>query len=104
MNFLRVRRLHFVGIGGIGMSGLAELLRAMGFSVSGSDLKESEATERLRSLGIAVFPAVPPAPHARGRALALYSLAARPVPSRGSTSLSPAVPDVQRSPINCAPR
>lgn len=55
MNFLRVRRLHFVGIGGIGMSGLAELLKSVGLTVTGSDLKESETTERLRSLGIPVF-------------------------------------------------
>src|SRR5258706_11319039 len=75
MNFLRVRRLHFVGIGGIGMSGLAELLRSMGFSVSGSDLKESEATERLRSLGIAVFPAGHRAEHVGGAHVVVYSSA-----------------------------
>ena len=57
MNFLRVKRLHFVGIGGIGMSGLAELLKGVGLTVTGSDLRESEATERLRSLGIPVFAA-----------------------------------------------
>jgi UDP-N-acetylmuramate--alanine ligase len=75
MNFLRVRRLHFVGIGGIGMSGLAELLRSMGFSVSGSDLKESEATERLRSLGIAVFPAGHRGEYVGGAHVVVYSSA-----------------------------
>jgi UDP-N-acetylmuramate--alanine ligase len=43
--------IHFVGIGGIGMSGIAELLLNLGYTVSGSDLKASEITERLRSLG-----------------------------------------------------
>jgi UDP-N-acetylmuramate--alanine ligase len=47
----KVRRIHFVGIGGIGMSGLAEVLLNLGFSVSGSDLKRSAVTERLGQLG-----------------------------------------------------
>ena len=54
MNFLRVKRLHFVGIGGIGMSGLAELLKSVGLEVTGSDLALSETTLRLKSLGIQV--------------------------------------------------
>ena len=49
-----VRRIHFVGIGGAGMSGIAELLHASGYSVTGSDLSKSAAVDRLRSLGIAV--------------------------------------------------
>jgi UDP-N-acetylmuramate--alanine ligase len=44
-------KIHFVGIGGIGMSGIAELLLNLGYRVSGSDLKESEITRRLASLG-----------------------------------------------------
>jgi UDP-N-acetylmuramate--alanine ligase len=44
----RTRRVHFVGVGGIGMSGIAELLANLGYEVSGSDAKESEATARLR--------------------------------------------------------
>ncbi|HXV82326.1 MAG TPA: UDP-N-acetylmuramate--L-alanine ligase [Candidatus Binatia bacterium] len=48
-------RLHFVGIGGIGMSGIAEVLLNLGYSVTGSDLQESEATARLRKLGAQVF-------------------------------------------------
>jgi len=51
----RKHRVHFVGIGGIGMSGIAEVLLNLGYSVSGSDLNESEATQRLRSLGAQVF-------------------------------------------------
>ena len=44
-------KVHFVGIGGIGMSGIAELLLNLGYRVSGSDLKESDITKRLASLG-----------------------------------------------------
>jgi len=50
-----VQHIHFTGIGGIGMSGIAELLHNQGFSVQGSDTAESANVERLRSLGIHVF-------------------------------------------------
>jgi UDP-N-acetylmuramate--alanine ligase len=50
----RVRRVHFVGIGGVGMSGIAEVLVELGFEVHGSDLKEGEAVERLRGKGAVV--------------------------------------------------
>ena len=48
-------KIHFVGIGGIGMSGIAEVLLNSGYAVSGSDLLESDATRRLRALGARVF-------------------------------------------------
>ncbi len=51
----RVRSIHFVGIGGIGMSGIAEVLLASGFAVTGSDAKASEVTKRLEELGAKVF-------------------------------------------------
>ena len=47
--------IHFVGIGGIGMSGIAELLLNLGYKVSGSDLQTSEITKRLRDLGGTIF-------------------------------------------------
>lgn len=50
----RVRHVHFIGVGGIGMSGLAEILRTLEFTVSGSDLREGENTRRLRRLGVRV--------------------------------------------------
>jgi UDP-N-acetylmuramate--alanine ligase len=50
----RTRRIHFVGIGGIGMSGIAELLANLGYAVSGSDAKKSRVTERLERLGVRV--------------------------------------------------
>lgn len=46
-----IEKIHFVGIGGIGMSGIAEVLLNLGYKVSGSDLRESDTTERLRGLG-----------------------------------------------------
>ena len=53
--FAKIQRIHFVGIGGIGMSGIAEVLLNLGYKVSGSDLKASPVTLRLASLGAAVF-------------------------------------------------
>lgn len=52
--FEKYRGIHFVGIGGIGMSGIAEVLHNLGYEVTGSDLKDSETTKRLRDLGIKV--------------------------------------------------
>src|SRR6185437_8242641 len=48
------RRVHFIGIGGAGMSGIAEVLQTLGYAVSGSDVHVSHATERLRKMGVAV--------------------------------------------------
>src|SRR5207244_13638531 len=52
--FRRFQHIHFVGIGGIGMSGIAEVLANLGFRVSGSDQKKSEVTAHLEELGIEV--------------------------------------------------
>jgi UDP-N-acetylmuramate--alanine ligase len=52
--FRRVRRIHMIGIGGAGMSGIAEVLLNLGFSVSGSDLQATEVTARLANLGASV--------------------------------------------------
>src|SRR5678809_1692818 len=53
--FRRIQHAHFVGIGGIGMSGIAEVLINLGFRVSGSDLKRSGATDRLQQMGVEIF-------------------------------------------------
>jgi UDP-N-acetylmuramate--alanine ligase len=53
--FAKAQRVHFIGIGGIGMSGIAEILLTLGYSVSGSDLRRSSVTDRLVSLGATVF-------------------------------------------------
>ena len=51
----RVKRIHFVGIGGAGMSGIAEVLFEQGYTISGSDLVETDTTRRLEKIGIRVF-------------------------------------------------
>ena len=53
--FAKIQRIHFVGIGGIGMSGIAEVLLNLGYKISGSDLKTSPVTQRLAGLGATIF-------------------------------------------------
>ncbi|HTN33542.1 MAG TPA: UDP-N-acetylmuramate--L-alanine ligase [Marinobacter sp.] len=50
----RIRHIHFVGIGGVGMSGIAEVLKNQGYEISGSDLRESAVTDRLSAMGVVV--------------------------------------------------
>ena len=52
---LNLGPIHFIGIGGIGMSGIAEVLVNLGYSVQGSDIKKSNITVRLASLGVKTF-------------------------------------------------
>jgi UDP-N-acetylmuramate--alanine ligase len=63
--FAPSQRIHFIGIGGIGMSGIAEILLTMGYSVSGSDLRRSAVTERLAGMGATIYEG-----HAAGNAAA----------------------------------
>ena len=51
----KVKRIHFVGIGGIGMSGIAEVLLNLGYTVSGSDLSQTDLTHKLASLGAKIY-------------------------------------------------
>ncbi|MBI4847792.1 MAG: UDP-N-acetylmuramate--L-alanine ligase [Nitrospirae bacterium] len=53
--YKRFEKIHFVGIGGVGMSGIAEVLHNLGYDISGSDLKESETTNRLKGQGINII-------------------------------------------------
>src|ERR1700681_1458843 len=53
--FAKIQRIHFVGIGGIGMSGIAEVLLNLGYKISGSDLKDSAVTQRLAALAATIF-------------------------------------------------
>jgi UDP-N-acetylmuramate--alanine ligase len=73
----KTRRVHFIGIGGIGMSGIAELQANLGYAVSGSDAKRSSVTDRLESLGVTVA-----AGHAAANVgdadVVVYSSAVRP--------------------------
>lgn len=52
---LNIGTIHFVGIGGIGMSGIAEILHNLGYTVQGSDISDNANVQRLRDLGIRVF-------------------------------------------------
>src|SRR2546425_12346162 len=49
--FRKIQHIHFVGVGGAGMSGIAEVLLTLGYHVTGSDLHESESVRRIRALG-----------------------------------------------------
>ena len=73
----KTRRIHFIGVGGIGMSGIAELLANLGYAVSGSDAKRSSVTDRLETLGVKVA-----AGHAAANVgdadVVVYSSAVRP--------------------------
>ena len=53
--FKRIKHIHFVGIGGIGMSGIAEVLLNLGYQVSGSDVRSTPITESLNRLGATIF-------------------------------------------------
>lgn len=72
-----VRRIHFVGIGGVGMSGIAEVLNNLGYSVSGSDAKSTETTRRLQGAGVRVFEGHAAA-HAKGAQVVVVSSAVAP--------------------------
>jgi UDP-N-acetylmuramate--alanine ligase len=75
--FRNFQRIHMVGIGGIGMSGIAEVLLTLGYSVSGSDSKESSITERLKNLGAVIYEGHR-ASHAQGAHVVVVSSAVKP--------------------------
>ena len=70
----RIRRVHFIGIGGAGMGGIAEVLHTLGFEVSGSDLHPNEMTRRLSGLGVRVHSGHHP-DHVRDRDVVVVSTA-----------------------------
>ncbi len=74
--FANIQRIHFVGIGGIGMSGIAEVLLNLGYTVSGSDLKLSPVTERLAAMGAQVSEGHQPE-HIAGAEVVVISSAVR---------------------------
>lgn len=51
----RIKNVHFIGIGGVGMSGIAEVMQSLQFNVSGSDIKASKTVKRLQSLGVEIY-------------------------------------------------
>jgi UDP-N-acetylmuramate--alanine ligase len=91
----RTQRVHFVGIGGIGMSGIAELLSNLGYAVSGSDQRASEVTSRLEALGVRVSVGHDAA-HVGDADVVVYSSAVRPD--------NPEIADAQRRRVPVIPR
>eukprot|EP01035_Chromulina_nebulosa_P042343 gene42343-57322_t len=69
--------VHFIGIGGIGMSGIAEIMMRTGYTVQGSDAKASANTERLEKLGAKIFIGQDPA-NVEGAYAIVYSTAVKP--------------------------
>ena len=76
MNFGDIKNIHFVGVGGIGMSGIAEILSHAGVSVSGCDLKSSSATDLLTRRGIEVVFGHDPS-HVHGQDMIVVTSAVR---------------------------
>lgn len=93
---LQKSRFHFVGIGGIGMCGLAELLHNMGARVSGSDLSENANTEHLKALGITVFKGHQ-ASQVGDADVVVYSSAVRPDNPEVTEARSRHIPLIQRA-------
>jgi UDP-N-acetylmuramate--alanine ligase len=92
----KTRHVHFVGIGGIGMSGIAELLANLGYVVSGSDAKRSEVTERLGRLGIRVELGHD-ASHVGGADVVVVSSAVRPTNPEIAEAVRRQVPVIPRA-------
>jgi len=92
----KTRRVHFVGIGGIGMSGIAELLANLGYAVSGSDEKRSSVTDRLETLGIRVSYGHDAA-HVGDADVVVISSAVRPTNPEVSEAISRQIPVIPRA-------
>jgi len=97
VNFLRVRRVHFVGIGGVGMSGLAEILASVGLSVTGSDLREGEETRRLEALGIRVLTGGHRGENVAGADVVVYSSAVAEENPELAAARAAGVPVIKRA-------
>src|SRR5437773_12142692 len=87
--------IHFVGIGGIGMSGIAEVLLNLGYHVSGSDVRETEVTRRLRTLG-GLVAIGHDAAHVREADVVVVSSAVRPDNREVATARARGIPVIPR--------
>src|SRR5437899_13003611 len=94
--FKRYQQIHFVGIGGSGMSGIAEILANLGYRVTGSDLKRNEAIERLERLGVKVFSGHEPS-HVAGAHVVVYSSAVAGGNVEVQTARRSAIPAIRRA-------
>jgi len=94
--FGKIKHIHFIGIGGIGMSGIAELLLNLGYRVSGSDLKSTPVTERLQVLGGHVFRGHR-AEQVEGADVVVFSSAVKPDNPEVQAARERAVPTIPRA-------
>ena len=94
-SMVKKRRIHFIGIGGIGMSGIAEILLNLGYRISGSDLRFSPITERLAKMGAACFEGHAAA-HIRGADVVVYSSAISPQNPEFAAAKEAGVPLIMR--------
>ncbi|HTI66357.1 MAG TPA: UDP-N-acetylmuramate--L-alanine ligase [Caulobacteraceae bacterium] len=88
--------VHFVGIGGIGMSGIAEIMLRIGYTVSGSDAKASANTERLEKLGVRIFIGHDPA-NVEGASAVVFSTAVKPDNPEFAAARARRIPLVRRA-------
>lgn len=96
MSLRKIKRLHFVGIGGTGMCGIAEVLLSSGYQITGSDLKFSEATDRLVKLGAVVY-AGHRAEQVRDAQVVVISSAVQPDNPEVQYALSHGIPVIRRA-------
>src|SRR6202046_3210613 len=94
--FAPSHRIHFIGIGGIGMSGIAEILLTMGYAVSGSDLRRTPITDRLAALGARTFEG-PAAPNAAASDVVVTSSAVSPTNPEVLEARARKIPVIQRA-------
>ncbi|MBW1992892.1 MAG: UDP-N-acetylmuramate--L-alanine ligase, partial [Deltaproteobacteria bacterium] len=94
--YFKKYHIHFVGIGGIGMSGIAELLINLGYKVSGSDIKPSDITRRLKQLGGIVYDGHS-AEHIKGADVVVVSSAIGPENPEISAAQKRSVPVISRA-------
>src|SRR5260221_9443197 len=98
MNLANIKNIHFVGIGGIGMSGIAEILSERGIHVSGCDLKSSSGTDLLASRGIAVAAGHDPA-HVKDADLVVYTSAVKGSNAELDAARARGIPVVKRKEV-----
>lgn len=94
--FRKIKHIHFVGIGGIGMSGIAEVLLNLGYTVTGSDLSESSITERLSNLGATVAAGHSPG-NVKDADVVVYSSAVKPDNVELVEARSTKIPIIERA-------
>jgi UDP-N-acetylmuramate--alanine ligase len=94
--FKNIKKLHFVGIGGIGMSSIAEILLNQGFEISGSDKSLSEITRRLNTLGVTVYEGHSPE-NLKDADVLVYSSAVTPDNPEVMAAIEKKIPVIKRS-------